>query len=366
MLDERKGVIWLYMETRKKTKILIVGYEVYNLYAPCFSEALKTIDNLDVLFYAIDLKSKKNAISSFCVRFENHYMFGKFTRDTNHNLFDMVQQCRPDVVFLYTARNIYSKTVKKIKELGCIVITYNNDNPFSEYYPKYFWRHYIGSLRYSDMAYTFRHCNIEQCLEKGAKKADVLRAYYRDNVNFYIPNPSPSEYVPSVVFLGHYEADNRTEYINYIADCGIEIGVSVHAYPHYDIRNKNIYCQEKSGTEYNIELNATKIALVFLSKINKDTYTNRCFEIPATKTMMLSEYTDDLATMYEEDKEIVFFRSKEELVEKIKYYLSHDEEREKIAVAGYERLIKAGHEVKDRAKQVMKCCEELKGNSQLL
>ncbi|MCM1236643.1 MAG: glycosyltransferase, partial [Ruminococcus flavefaciens] len=95
------------------------------------------------------------------------------------------------------------------------------------------------------------------------------------------------------------------------------------------------------------------IAIVFLSKINHDTYTRRCFEIPAAKTFMLAPYTEELADMYEENREIVFYRTKEDFVNKIIYYLNHDEERECIAQSGYERLLNSGHEASDRVKEVM-------------
>ncbi|WGU68927.1 glycosyltransferase [Capnocytophaga canimorsus] len=46
---------------------------------------------------------------------------------------------------------------------------------------------------------------------------------------------------------------------------------------------------------------------MFLSKLNNDQYTRRCFEIPACGTMMLSERTPTLQEFYTENEEIVFF-----------------------------------------------------------
>ena len=69
---------------------------------------------------------------------------------------------------------------------------------------------------------------------------------------------------------------------------------------------------------------------------------------------MLSEYTDDLNSLFEENKESVYFRSKEDLLEKVRFYLNNPELRANIAGAGYERLLKDGHEVSDRAKEIMR------------
>ena len=62
---------------------------------------------------------------------------------------------------------------------------------------------------------------------------------------------------------------------------------------------------------------------------------------------------DDLAELFKEGSEAEYFRSKQELLEKINYYLKNTKKREKIAVAGYKRLIKDGHEVTDRVKEVL-------------
>src|SRR5947208_3167798 len=107
------------------------------------------------------------------------------------------------------------------------------------------------------------------------------------------------------------------------------------------------------GDAYNKALCGAKIALCFLSKLNRDTYTRRCFEIPATKTLMLSEYSNDLATLFAEGSEIEFFRSISELVDKATYYVTHPEERLAMAEAGFRRVVEDGHDVRSRMRQVL-------------
>ena len=74
---------------------------------------------------------------------------------------------------------------------------------------------------------------------------------------------------------------------------------------------------------------------------------------------MLAPYTKELASMYEENKEVVFYRDKSEFVQKIQYYLEHNEERNAIANAGYERVIRDGHEVRNRVWQIVRAYESI-------
>lgn len=66
----------------------------------------------------------------------------------------------------------------------------------------------------------------------------------------------------------------------------------------------------------------------------------RPFEIAACGGFCISGYADDFETYYKENEEMVFYRTADDLIEKIRYYLAHSEEREKIAKAGYERTLR--------------------------
>ena len=104
------------------------------------------------------------------------------------------------------------------------------------------------------------------------------------------------------------------------------------------------------GDNYTKALCGAKICLAFLSKLNRDTYTRRCFEIPACGRVMLAERTEDLQKMFKEDEEACFFSSNEELLEKVQWLLANPERREAIAKAGLRRVWTDGHDVKSRAQ----------------
>lgn len=308
--------------------------------------------------------TKKNIFLEIYYRLQNKFLIGPTIYEINKGLISYILAEKPDLVFVYRGTLLLPSTLKKINKMGITVFAYNNDDPFSDNYPKYFWRHYLKGLKYYSHIFAYREKNIKEYNRMNFYNVSLLRSYFIKERNFYIDDKLPTnKYVAPVSFIGHWENDCRDELFREVIESGIKLqiyGPEWHRskYYKYFLSNMDEIINLKDDA-YNIAINSTKIALVFLSKLNNDTYTRRCFEIPATKTLMLCEYTDDMNSMFEEGKEAEYFRNKEELVQKVRYYLSHDEEREKIAEAGYQRLLKDGHEVNDRVKEIARVYENL-------
>lgn len=58
----------------------------------------------------------------------------------------------------------------------------------------------------------------------------------------------------------------------------------------------------------------------------------RNFEVPMSGALQLTTYTEELASYFEDGKEIVLCKSKEEYIEKAKYYLREDKDQERMAM----------------------------------
>ena len=76
--------------------------------------------------------------------------------------------------------------------------------------------------------------------------------------------------------------------------------------------------------------------------------------------MLLSEYSDDLATLYREGVEAEFFRSTDELIAKLHRYVPDAALHRRVAEAGYRRVVADGHDVISRMRQVIAWVNELR------
>lgn len=63
----------------------------------------------------------------------------------------------------------------------------------------------------------------------------------------------------------------------------------------------------------------------------------RMYELPMNGVMQICDCEKGLSELYEVDKEVVTYKNINEAIKKIECYLAHDEERKKVALAGYER-----------------------------
>jgi spore maturation protein CgeB len=66
----------------------------------------------------------------------------------------------------------------------------------------------------------------------------------------------------------------------------------------------------------------------------------RLFEATGVGTMLLTDWKSNLKDMFEPGKEVVAYRTNEECMELLSYYLDHDEERDSIARAGHQRTLR--------------------------
>lgn len=109
------------------------------------------------------------------------------------------------------------------------------------------------------------------------------------------------------------------------------------------------------GDAYAAAVHAARISLGFLRKANRDEYTQRTFEIPACKGVLLAERSDAHATLFREGVEAEFFSANDpdELVEKVRQLLADDERRSALREAGFAAVWRGQHTYDARISQII-------------
>lgn len=89
------------------------------------------------------------------------------------------------------------------------------------------------------------------------------------------------------------------------------------------LRNKSVSDNKMMELYSNLSLslNITELRDTYICKNPIHKVHLRTFEIPMCGGLELASYTDELAGYFKEDKEIVLYRTKEEMIEKARFYL---------------------------------------------
>ena len=110
---------------------------------------------------------------------------------------------------------------------------------------------------------------------------------------------------------------------------------------------------EVYGDDYARALSGSGIGLGFLRQVCPDQHTTRTFEIPACGSMLLADRTEEHQQFFEEGKEAEFFSCQAELVDKARFYSSHNSARTRIAAAGMLRCQRSGYSYLERMRGVL-------------
>jgi spore maturation protein CgeB len=337
-------------------KVLIVGDFIFSIYERAFEKAFLDVTP-DVLRFSLEIPKTNNLLFNFLIYLERRYAVGIYTWRLNKKFIRTCLSFRPELIIVYRGRNVFPQTIKKIKSnlSGTRIFIYNNDDPFSIRYPRYYWMHYHKSLRYYDYIFSYREKNLEDLKKLGYENASILMSYYIKSDNFLFEKNFCKRSI-DVIFIGHYEDDGRDDTLMYLINNGVGLkifGTNWERSPFYKQLSINNEIVRLNTESYNTLLNQAKIALVFFSKLNNDEYTRRCFEIPASGAVMFSERTAVMEKLYLEDSEIVFFNNRIELLKKINYYLSNINVLQDFANKAHSKLLLSQNEVSDRVNQIL-------------
>jgi spore maturation protein CgeB len=278
----------------------------------------------------------------------------------NQKLTDLVFQEKPNLLWIDKGTMVKSQTLIHIKQNfpGIILVLYS-----PEYIkPKHNHSKYlIQSLPLYDYWLTpmSQNCSCSWVEARKPKNTICVNQGYDKYLHrpLELTDEEKEQLTSDVSFIGTFEKSRANIMLN-IAKAGIKVRIWgnlwqkwANSHPNLIIENKPLY-----GENYIKALCGSKVNLAFLRKANQDQQTSRTIEIPACGAFMLAERTRELQQLFEEGKEVEFFdiNNIPEMIEKIKYYLNHEEERKAIAQAARNRCSSSKYSYKEILRPLLK------------
>jgi len=336
--------------TLQKYKILFVSQLGYGATGVQRMNALRDLGQV-IAFgtqsYGIDKRLDR--------RIQARLAMGKAVRSLNGDLIAFASTHQYNMVWIEKGVWIYPETVEGLREArGATVVHYTPDPAITFHRT----RHFIQSIPKYDMVITTKRYEMEKYREHGANRVVFIGKAFDPSIHkpYVLTAAELKTYGSDVCFIGHCEKHYLK--LARAAACATD-GLAIWAgqwkrktfmrpWLKKAYRGDNVW-----ETDYGKALSGAKIGLGFLSKLAPETSTDRSIEIPACGTLLLAERTDEHRELFEERKEAEFFDNEEELRDKIRYYLSHPNERERIAAAGRERCVKSDYTHQGRLKTIL-------------
>jgi spore maturation protein CgeB len=278
-------------------------------------------------------------------------------RSLGNTLLREVRRYRPDYVWIDQGILFPAKTLITVKEIHpCLLVHFTPDSLNA---PGMGLRLFRNALPEYDVCFAiFRKDELDKYNKLGAKKVFFLLKGYDPQIHrpVKLSVERDDRFFGDIVFVGQYMS-YRAKLIENLVK---KINCRIHLYGRgwtQGPTGSTLGPLERGwvyGDDYAKAISGAKIALCFLNREAGDEYTSRSFEIPACGTMMLAERTEAHLSLYEEDREAVYFETAEELLDKVRYYLAHDETRRRIAEAGYRRATGSGYTWRDRMAECLR------------
>jgi len=263
----------------------------------------------------------------FSLKNEQYY-YG--TKELNKKFIDLIKKEKPDYLFIIPSYDeLYVSTLKKLKKINPnmkTIIQFGDDEFRFDDWSRYY------SLFFDYILTTKKELDIYE--------KENIKATFMIGVNPEYHKPLNTEKIYDVTFIGTPLRD-RYEYIKHLKDNGINIKLFGGGWDSYkdleDIYGGFLYPEDfiKKINQSKINLNFSK---TFFYQGTGGQMKGRPIEVLACKSFTLNEFTDK-SINYLVNKKEINFKTKKELLKKVKYYLKNKKEREKLTEEGYKHIL---------------------------
>lgn len=275
------------------------------------------------------------------------YLYTYADQTTSKGILKKAKEIKPDLILFSKAKNVDIKVLDELRKIA----------PTANWYPETMnnWDSIQRIVSHYDYFFEFDKYVVN--LLKNAGHQNVYYLPFCGEVSKHEAwQETTNKY--DVTFLGSYNSEYypmRLQILEQVKDLGLNVwgnhawaDTALKPYFHGPVKPsldnlKKIYRESK--IVIHMDSNLTVGAGTGL--------TMRPFDVTASGALLIAQ--DDrpeIYSMFEPEKEFVLFHDALDIRAKVEYYLKHDEERKKIAKAGFERT-RNNHTYVDRVKTIL-------------
>lgn len=274
-------------------------------------------------------------------------------------LLQQIQEFKPDYVYFYSNVYITANQIKTLK-LHCRKIILQWTCPLYDEKFKFPYSSF-------DLIITASLQLVEYFNGMNIKVRYLQQAFDSRIIDNLLP---VKELKGDVVFIGGFSLGHeyRAEVLQYLLESGIEIiihGTGKEYLSDFPLLRNSMKDAIFGNDLYN-EYRKYKMAIHIHTTgregdgidWNKYAGAKRLFEITGAGTLLLTSWQENIPDLFVEGEEVIVFKDKEDLLKKITYLLSREDDIRKISYAGQQRTIKE-HSFIERAKMLSEYLKEL-------
>lgn len=284
--------------------------------------------------------------------------FSSVLQKINKRLLQIIENEKPDLIWIFKGMEIFPKTLSAIKAMGVKLVNFNPDNPFLFSGKGSGNKNITLSIPLYDLHLTYDRSIAAQFLSDYRISAKVLPFGFTVEEEEYEICRKEKEIIKAC-FLGNPDV-HRAAFIRQLADAGITIDVYGHYWEKFLQHNNVTAFPFISETEYWKTLFKYRIQLNLMRPHNPDSHNMRSFEVPGVGGVMLAPVTTDHKEYFSDGKDVFLYTDKNHCAELLHYILNMTySESQKVREFARKTSIEKKYHYRERTKTVLNFFEQL-------
>lgn len=294
--------------------------------------------------------AKENDIQSLPLpRHLNYGLKRLFDYDWRYKIIKaQVEHINPDVIYIFEGSIFSDAFIAKLKSMVKLVVgQIASARPSNRTYRNY------------DLLITSFPHYVEYFQNKGINAIYQPLAFDERMLKLF----PPKKRTKTITFVGGFSPKTYQWSTPLFEDVAKQIDIDVWGYGIQSLPSNSLLRQHYHGEAWGLDVyNILSESLITLNRhgeVSKQYANNmRLYEATGMGTCLITEWKENLHTLFEPENEVVTYRSANELVEKVNYLLENEDECMKIAAAGQKRTLKE-HTYRDRIKELLDTLNEI-------